>query len=220
METGAMGYEDFCGWCGQEFFICGRDFRGQVHCSKPCRAEADAARIGLVVEEGVLRLAGGDEEVRPSVVVVVACADALHVAPQLDARLARHPTTLSPADLLLTKLQVAAPDPKDLRDAVALIHQHPLASDADGDVLGLDRLVEVTSADWGWWTTFTDNLERVPGTAAVLLEDASGVEERCGEIFAAVEQAPKGLRWRARAKVGRRVPWREEPEEHGAGIHG
>jgi len=138
----------------------------------------------------------------------------------LDARLARHPTTLSPADLLLTKLQVAEPDPKDLRDAVALIHQHPLAADADGDVLGLDRLVEVTSADWGWWTTFTDNLERVPGTAAVLLEDASGVEERCGAIFAAVEQAPKGLRWRARAKVGRRVPWREEPEEHGAGIHG
>jgi hypothetical protein len=137
---------------------------------------------------------------------------------ELDARLAGHPTTLVPADLLLTKLQVAEPDPKDLRDAVALIHQHELASGVD--VLDLGRLVEVTSADWGWWTTFTDNLARVPGAAALLLDDASVVEERCEEISAALESAPKGLRWRARARVGRRVPWREEPEEHEAGIHG
>jgi hypothetical protein len=139
---------------------------------------------------------------------------------ELDARLTGHPTTLVPADLLLTKLQVAEPDPKDLRDAVALIHQHELAPDADGDVLGLDRLVEVTSADWGWWTTFTDNLARVPGTAALLLDDAGVVEERCAAIESALEAAPKGLRWRARARVGRRVPWREQPEEHEAGIHG
>jgi hypothetical protein len=139
---------------------------------------------------------------------------------ELDGRLAGHPTTLVPADLLLTKLQVAEPDPKDLRDAVALLHQHVLGSDADGDVLGVDRLVEVTSADWGWWTTFTDNLERVPGAAALLLDDAGVVEERCAAIASALEAAPKGLRWRARAKVGRRVPWREQPEEHEAGIHG
>jgi hypothetical protein len=139
---------------------------------------------------------------------------------ELDGRLAEHPTTLAPADLLLTKLQVAEPDPKDLRDAVALLHQHVLGSDRDGDVLGVDRLVEVTSADWGWWTTFTDNLERVPGAAALLLDDAGVVEERCAAIASALEAAPKGLRWRARAKVGRRVPWREQPEEHEAGIHG
>jgi hypothetical protein len=139
---------------------------------------------------------------------------------ELDARLAGHPTTLAPADLLLTKLQVAEPDPKDLRDAVALIHQHALGADAEGDVLGTDRLVEVTSADWGWWTTFTDNLERLPGAAALLLDDASVVEERCAAIASALEGAPKGLRWRARARVGRRVPWREQPEEHEAGIHG
>jgi hypothetical protein len=139
---------------------------------------------------------------------------------ELDGRLAGHPTTLVPADLLLTKLQVAEPDPKDLRDAVALLHQHVLGSDADGDVLGVDRLVEVTSADWGWWTTFTDNLERVPGAAALLLDDAGVVEERCAAIASALQAAPKGLRWRARAKVGRRVPWREQPEEHEAGIHG
>jgi hypothetical protein len=137
---------------------------------------------------------------------------------ELDGRLAGHPTTLVPADLLLTKLQVAEPDPKDLRDAVALIHQHELAS--GGDVLDIGRLVEVTSADWGWWTTFTDNLGRVPAAAALLLDDASVVEERCAAISSALEAAPKGLRWRARARVGRRVPWREEPEEHEAGIHG
>jgi hypothetical protein len=139
---------------------------------------------------------------------------------ELDDRLAGHPTTLAPADLLLTKLQVAEPDPKDLRDAIALIHQHELGADAEGDVLGLDRLVEVTSADWGWWTTFTDNLARLPEAAASLLSETAVVEARCAEIAAALEAAPKRLRWRARAKIGRRVPWREQPEEHEAGIHG
>jgi hypothetical protein len=140
----------------------------------------------------------------------------------LDARLDAHATTLAPADLLLTKLQVARPDPKDLRDAVALVHQHELGADADGDVLGVDRLVAVTSADWGWCTTVTDNLARLPEAADALL-DAQGsarVQQRTAAIAGALGAAPKGLRWRARARVGRRVPWQEEPEEHGAGLHG
>lgn len=141
---------------------------------------------------------------------------------ELDARLAGHPTTLSAADLLLTKLQNVTPDPKDLRDAVALVHQHELGEEADGDVLGLDRLVEVTRADWGWWTTVTDNLARLPEAAAGLLDPAGSalVAERAEAVREALDAAPKGLRWKARARVGRRVPWYEEPEEHGAALHG
>jgi hypothetical protein len=39
------------------------------------------------------------------------------------------------------------------------------------------------------------------------------VAGRVGAIAAAITSAPKSLRWRARARLGRRVPWYELPEE-------
>jgi hypothetical protein len=139
----------------------------------------------------------------------------------LSERLRVHPTTLSAADLLLTKLQVVQIDAKDLRDAVALVHQHQLGEEAEGDVIGVDRLVEVTRGDWGWWTTLTDNLARLPEIASASLPSADAllVAGRVDELRAALSAAPKSMRWRTRAKIGRRVPWYELPEEHGAALH-
>jgi hypothetical protein len=136
-------------------------------------------------------------------------------------RLDGHPTTLSAADLLLTKLQVVQIDAKDLRDAVALVHQHELGDEADGDVIGVDRLVAVTKGDWGWWTTLTDNLAKLPAIASEALPppDAVLVAGRVEELRAALTAAPKSMRWRTRAKIGRRVAWYELPEEHGAALH-
>jgi len=41
------------------------------------------------------------------------------------------------------------------------------------------------------------------------------VTQRIEQITAALAAAPKSLRWRARAKVGRRIPWYDLPEEVG-----
>jgi hypothetical protein len=41
------------------------------------------------------------------------------------------------------------------------------------------------------------------------------VTERMEQITGALATAPKSLKWRARAKVGRRVPWYDLPEEVG-----
>jgi hypothetical protein len=137
-----------------------------------------------------------------------------HALP-LDGRLADPSGTLLAADLLLTKLQVVELNPKDVVDALALIDQHSTGSEADGDVIGLDRIAAITGADWGWFTTASDTLDR--------LEDATGrldpthgdrLRSRIGEIRAAIAAAPKSVRWRARARIGRRMPWYELPEEH------
>ncbi len=146
----------------------------------------------------------------------------------LNGRLGHHPRALSPADLLLTKLQIVEINSKDLVDAVALLLAHEVsapdrpATPGQADVLSLDRLIEVTRADWGWYTTFTDNLAKVRNAAPDLVDEAwaGTVRERAESVAAALRGAPKTARWRARAMVGRRAPWYELPEEvAGTGAH-
>jgi hypothetical protein len=145
-------------------------------------------------------------------------------AMDLSDRLDLHPLTLAPADLLLTKLQVVQINRKDLTDAVTILLTHrvdaPDAPGGDDDHVSTDRLARVTGADWGWHTTVTDNLARLPALAAELLDpdDADQVAGRVARIADSLASAPKSLRWRARAKVGRRVAWYELPDEIGGPI--
>jgi hypothetical protein len=136
----------------------------------------------------------------------------------LDDRLELHPTTLAPADLLLTKLQIVKINAKDIIDAQALLLEHQVER-GPGDVIDLGRLIDVTSRDWGWFTTFTNNLVRLtpPQDSPLPWEAAGQVAERVGSIQQALSAAPKSLGWKARAAVGQRVAWYELPEEIGGG---
>jgi len=140
----------------------------------------------------------------------------------LSRRLDQHPYSLDAADLLLTKLQIHEINRKDLVDSVRLLLTHENADIAGGgdgriNAMSLDRLRSVTSTDWGWFTTVTDNLQLVRAAASDLLEpdDAGHVESRADEIDAGIRAAPKSMRWKARSVVGRKTPWYELPEEVG-----
>ena len=139
----------------------------------------------------------------------------------LSSRLGEHAYSLDAADLLLTKLQIHEINRKDLVDAVRLLLTHENADIAGGngtpDAMSLDRLRSVTSSDWGWFTTVTDNLALVRAAAADLLEpaEASVVEARADAIDQSLKAAPKSMRWKARSVVGRKTPWYELPEEVG-----
>jgi hypothetical protein len=143
----------------------------------------------------------------------------------LSGRLGEHAFGLDAADLLLTKLQIHEINRKDLVDAVRLLLTHENADigggSAEPDAMSLDRLRAVTSTDWGWFTTVTDNLRLARAAAADLLdpEEASIVEARADAIDESLRAAPKSLRWKARSVVGRKSPWYELPEEVG-GAHG
>ena len=112
-------------------------------------------------------------------------------------RLELEELTLTPADLLLTKLQVVETGERDLVDMVALLH------DAEIDD---ERVAQVCADDWGWWRTATQTLEK-------LERFAPDTAPRVAQLRARIEAEPKSLRWRARAKVGDRMRWYEEPEE-------
>ncbi len=127
-------------------------------------------------------------------------------------RLALAPPTLPLADLLLTKLQVVSLNEKDLRDIVALLLDHRLAPDA----IDVDRILAVTSADWGFERTIHGTLGQVRDRLGAFSRPAAAaalVRARADELEAALAAAPKGRRWKLRARVGDRVRWYEEPEE-------
>jgi hypothetical protein len=142
----------------------------------------------------------------------------------LSGRLGEHPHSLDAADLLLTKLQIHEINRKDLVDAVRLLLTHEnadIGSIAEAtDAMSLERLRSVTSTDWGWFTTVTDNLQLARAAATDLLEpaEASIVQARADAIAASCRSAPKSMRWKARNVVGRKSPWYELPEEVG-GAH-
>jgi putative nucleotidyltransferase-like protein len=133
----------------------------------------------------------------------------------LGDRLEMVPFTLTPADLLLTKLQIVELNQKDLMDLMALLHVCEVGDRPQADTIDIPRLALVTGGDWGWHTTVADNLERVATAAAELLidDDAARVRRRVEAIRQEIERAPKSLGWRVRARLGRRLQWYELPEE-------
>lgn len=136
----------------------------------------------------------------------------LHLA----GRMAEADLTLSPADLLLTKLQVVEINTKDLIDIAALLLALPIHP---GDRLGIDGsyLARCLARDWGLWKTSTLNLSKLRQLAAGLLPGTGGWKERLAKALDKLEEhiegAPKSIAWRARAVIGERVPWYESPEE-------
>ncbi len=135
----------------------------------------------------------------------------------LEPRLSLHDSTLSPADLLLTKLQIVELNRKDVQDALALLLDFPpiVGSNKPGEELDLGVVVGLCGRDWGWYTTLNDNLEQLVARAAEFLsrDESVLVGQHARVIKDAIDRAPKSVGWRLRAKIGRKLPWYELPEE-------
>ena len=131
---------------------------------------------------------------------------------ELANRLGHEGPTLTPADLLLSKLQVYEVNMKDLVDTTALLLDHPIA-DHDNDAINAAYLARLTSEDWGLHRTLQLNSGRVRDAARELDVDAGRVSQRLNELWARIDAQPKSLRWKLRARVGDRMSWYELPEE-------
>lgn len=130
-------------------------------------------------------------------------------------RLSLDPLTLPLAELLLTKLQIVQMNEKDIRDICALMIDHPLR-DSDAETINLPRVVEICDEDWGLWKTVTLSLKKVQDFLdAYPLEpnDRETLEQRLGQLQRALDESPKPLKWKMRARIGDKVKWYDLPEE-------
>ena len=123
--------------------------------------------------------------------------------------------TLSLADLLLTKLQIWEINAKDLGDIVCLLADHPVTDREASEVIDRQRIVRLTSTDWGLCHTIERNLRLTAEEARrrVPAEPPFDPTAQVEVLLEAMEVAPKTLGWQARARVGEHVRWYETPEE-------
>ncbi len=133
----------------------------------------------------------------------------------LEKRLKLHKPTLPLADLLLTKLQIHQLNAKDVQDVFALLYDHGFKQDSGSEPIDMAYIARLGGEDWGWYTTLHDNLDQLVTLAGEKLngESAGRVSERLQELRAAIEAAPKSVRWKLRNQIGRRMLWYDEPEE-------
>lgn len=135
----------------------------------------------------------------------------------LEGRLHLHPVTIPPAELLLTKAQIAELNRKDALDIASLLLYVETGSGDEGKI-NLTRIAQLCGTDWGLYKTTSINLKRVEeiigGENVQLAEsERSLIKKRVGDILQTFVSMPKSLAWQMRDKVGTRVRWYEEVEE-------
>jgi hypothetical protein len=138
-----------------------------------------------------------------------------HPIPLRD-RLALDYPTITPTDLLLEKMQIVEINPKDIKDSLVLLLEHPLSS-SDGDAIDADYVANLLSADWGFHYTVTRNLDKlrhhVADYGALSESQCEIVNSRIAELERAIEDAPKSSKWKLRARLGTRKKWYQEVQE-------
>ncbi|HEX2045014.1 MAG TPA: hypothetical protein VHF23_05230 [Gaiellaceae bacterium] len=192
--------------------------RGAGEVTRFLRGEGYEPHVAFNALHGNERLLFFDGEHGRQVDVFVGAFRMSHAVP-LEGRLELEPATLPLAELLLTKLQIAELNEKDVRDALALLHGHPVA-DEDGNRVNGARIAELCAADWGLWRTFTGNLATCRehlGGYPLPEDERSELAGRIDAIAERVEREPKSRAWRLRARIGERKRWYETPEEVGGG---
>ncbi len=123
--------------------------------------------------------------------------------------------TVPVADLLLSKLQVIQLNEKDIKDTYALVEDHEIGETDDREMINSRRIACVCGDDWGWHKTVTMNIEQVIALADDYLEgkERERVTSRLRRLHQIIEEAPKSMKWRMRARIGERVRWYNLPED-------
>lgn len=163
---------------------------------------------------GARRLLFYDEPNRRQLDVFVGSFEMCHTLP-IGERLDVVPVTLPAADLLMTKLQIVKLNAKDLSDIYALLLALDVA-DSDRGAINRDFIARLCARDWGLYRTIQinlGNLRRDVGTAPVGPDEQRLIEQRLSALERAIEDEPKGSKWKLRARVGDKVRWYEDPEE-------
>jgi hypothetical protein len=142
--------------------------------------------------------------------------------------------TVTVTDFLLEKIQMwEAFSEKDLKDCLLLFKAHDVKEKEAGEGIDASYIAKLFSEDWGFWYTATTNLKRIHtfvseldkfGPEAgidpqhVLKKDREEIAEKIESLLKAIDNTPKSLGWKMRAKVGVKKKWYnpvERPETVG-----
>ena len=138
-----------------------------------------------------------------------------HQIPLRD-RLELDSPTITLADLVLEKMQIVEINPKDIKDTLVLLLEHPLES-GQRDAVDGQYIATLLANDWGFYYTVTTNLGKLRslGDEYGTLTESQWqiVGARISELERMIEEEAKTRRWKLRARIGPRVKWYQEVAE-------
>jgi hypothetical protein len=131
-------------------------------------------------------------------------------------RLEKDFPTVPLADMLLSKLQIVKINEKDIIDSVVLLREHPVGP-TDEETINEDYIAGLFAADWGFWRTATENLQKIKSFAQgydkLTDEDKKDVVTKVENLEERIDKQPKSMKWKMRNRVGDKKQWYEDVEE-------
>jgi Fic family protein len=122
---------------------------------------------------------------------------------------------ISPVDTLISKAQIGTINRKDVHDIIALFKDLPLREIDDDLSICVRYIAEACAYDWGLSIDVTTNLQIVLDWLSdygLSEQETARVYGRVTAVAEAIEDEEKPLSWRLRARVGKRVAWRQVVE--------
>ena len=119
--------------------------------------------------------------------------------------------TITPADLLLEKVQIVFPDEKDVKDLLLVLRAHEIATEEEKNKINAKFIAAKLASDWGFWYTVTTNLSGLRGyvgAAQNLTDDEKqDLNSKIDQLMQTIENEPKTTGWRMRSIVGTKKKW-------------
>jgi hypothetical protein len=221
---GSLAFQLHCPQYGYLQAAMGRaytdiDFAGYAEESKEIKALM--AGLGYVENQQVSLFSEGSRAIFDNadidlhVDVFYEKLDFCHVIPWV-GRLDVDSPTIPLAEMLLEKMQIVQINEKDVIDTIMLLLEHRLG-DSDRETINIGHVARLCGKDWGLWRTTTMNLGKVKELAQGYdqLSDAhkAHVASQVDAALARIEDEPKTMAWRLRARVGDRVKWYKHVDE-------
>lgn len=124
--------------------------------------------------------------------------------------------TITISDLLFEKMQIVRINEKDIKDAIVMLREHRVGVN-DNECVNGPYVADVLADDWGFCYTFTTNLSKVETLAhkydQISPEDREDIASKIASLRQMIENKPKSLRWKLRARTGTSTKWYREVEE-------
>ena len=128
--------------------------------------------------------------------------------------------TITPADIVLEKVQIHQINMKDIVDLIVLLLCHELSPTEEKDKINYKYIAETLSDDWGFWYDAVNNLKKVKSFTAkfseqrkLRMEEAQTVIGRVDDLLKAIDEEPKTKGWVKRSKTGTKKPWYRPVDE-------
>lgn len=121
--------------------------------------------------------------------------------------------TIPLAELLLEKMQIVKLGEKDVKDTIVLIREHTIGND-DKDKININYIAQLLAKDWGFYYTVTTNLNKIktllPSYPQLKDDDNKDLTTKIDTMLNRIEEEPKALSWKMRARIGPSKKWYRE----------